>query len=297
MTGDAEAMTLRDLTGQVRRRLMDVGIELAAREARQLIGALANILPEAFIGHPEQMVSGAVCARVFGGLSKRVQGMPLGRVVGSVEFYGRPFELGPAILEPRADSEVLIDAALEIVHNAGLKSLPLRIVDVGTGSGCLLVTLLAELPDASGVGVDISGDSLVVSRKNAQINGVAGRVEFIEGDALGGVAESFDLLISNPPYIRSADIPNLAIEVRAHDPRPALDGGTDGMEIYRRIAAESERVVPDGWMLFEVGAGMAEGVCHEIDRFCQDNRPRTWKVWQDLNGHTRCVAAKTRNTL
>jgi release factor glutamine methyltransferase len=297
MTGDAQAMALRDLTDQVRRRLRDAGIEPAAREARQLIGTLAKLPPEAFIGHPEQMVSAADCARVFGGLSKRVQGMPLGRIAGSVDFYGRPFELGPAILEPRADSEVLIDAALEIVHDAGLKRLPLRIVDVGTGSGCLLVTLLAELPDASGVGVDISGDALVVSRKNAQINGVADRVEFIEGDALGGVAGSFDILISNPPYICSVDIASLDIEVLAHDPRPALDGGADGMDIYRRIATESERVVPDGWMLFEVGAGMAEAVCHEIDLFCQDSRPRTWKVWQDFNGHARCVAAKTLNVL
>jgi release factor glutamine methyltransferase len=295
MLADAQPMALRDLADVVRRGLRDGGIEPAAREARQLIGALTSIPPEAFIGHPEQAVPAQDCARVFCGLSKRIRGMPIGRIAGSVEFYGRPFELGPAILEPRADSEVLIDAALEIVRDRGLGGQPLRIIDVGTGSGCLLITLLAELPAATGVGVDISKDALVVSQKNAQINGVAGRADFLEGDALSSVTGSFDLLISNPPYIRSADIAALDVEVRGHDPALALDGGTDGLKIYRRIATESERVVPDGWMLFEVGAGRAEAVCLEIDRICQDSHPRTWKMWQDLNGHTRCVAAKTLN--
>ena len=213
--------------------------------------------------------------------------------------YGRDFKLGPATLEPRPDSEVLIEAALELVVQAGWRDVPLRIIDVGTGSGCLLITLLAELPLATGVGVDIAPEALEVAIRNAQDHDVDGRAQFIQRDMLDGVdvdvGGAFDLLLSNPPYIRTADLADLDLEVREYDPVVALDGGGDGMDFYRRIGSNIERVVPDGWMLFEVGAGMADDVCLEIDVFGGDNRRRDWKVWRDLNGHKRCVAAKTLN--
>lgn len=283
------------LLDHVRRRLREAGIADAGREARFLIGALIKVAPETFIGHPEAAVRATDCDRVLAGLAQRLEGMPIGRIVGQRAFYGRPFQLAPAILEPRPDSEVLVDATLEVIDAVGWRDKPLRLIDVGTGSGCLLITLLAELPHATGVGVDIAPDALAIARLNAQTNGVIERAMFVEGDALGGIDQVFDVLVSNPPYIATDDIAGLDVEVRAHDPRLALDGGADGLEIYRRISRDIGRVVPNGWYLFEVGAGMADAVCHEIDQFSVKDPSSDWKVWQDLNGHARCVAAKTLN--
>lgn len=290
-----DPVSLGVLAGEVQGALRQAGVDDAGREARRLIAAIASIEPEAFITKPEMSVELSKSQAVYDGLAKRLRGMPIGRIVGMREFYGRPFELGPAILEPRADSETLINAALEVIEEAELLTKPLRIIDVGTGSGCLLITLLAELPLAIGTGVDISADALAVAQANAKRNGVADRAVFLESNGLSGVDQSFDVLISNPPYIRTVDLPGLDIEVREHDPMLALDGGSDGLDVYRSMATELIRVVPDGWALFEVGAGMATAVCHEIVRFCGDGRFKEWRMWPDINGHTRCVAAKTLN--
>jgi release factor glutamine methyltransferase len=223
--------------------------------------------------------------------------MPIGRIVGVRDFYGRPFLLGPAILEPRPDSEVLIDAALEVVRSTWPTLEPLRIIDVGTGSGCLLTTLLSELPNATGTGVDLSSGAIEVAKKNAEILGVADRARFVVGNGLDNINETFDLLVSNPPYLRTEELAGLDVEVKLHDPPLALDGGVDGLDVYRLIGEKISQVVPYGWMLFEVGAGMAATVCHEIDRFSSDGHGYQWRMWQDLNGHQRCVAARTLNDI
>ena len=290
-----QPMALAALRDEVRTALREAGFTDAGREARALITALLGLAPETFIGRPETPISAADTARVRAGLTQRLGGMPVGRIAGRRSFYDRTFELGPKTLEPRADSEVLIEAVLEVLEACGETGRPLRIIDVGTGSGCLLITLLAELPHATGVGVDIEAETLEVARRNALALGVADRATFVLGDALAGIDETFDVLVSNPPYIRSAEMAGLDIEVRAHDPVRALDGGTDGLDIYRRIAGRVARVVPRGWLFFEIGAGMAEAVRHEIDQFAVDTPLNDWRVWLDLNGHARCVAAKTLN--
>lgn len=288
-------MTIAALLGHVRRQLREAGIEPAALEARHLVGALTGTPPEAFLAHPETLVGASDRRRVLDGLASRLAGMPIGRIIGEREFYGRPFLLGPDTLEPRADSEVLVDAVLEIVRREGLGDSPLRLLDVGTGTGCLLLTLLAELPRATGTGVDIAEGALAVARQNARRLGVASRAEFIARDLLAGVDGCFDILISNPPYIRSGDISGLDIEVREHDPPRALDGGPDGLSFYRRIGSSLQRVVPSGWVVFEVGAGMADAVRHEIDALAVLDPDQDWQVWQDIHGHKRCVAFKTLN--
>lgn len=285
--------SLGGLLAYVRNELRSAGMQDAGREARQLIVALLGVAPEAVLCHPEMAVGTVDRKRMLEALSQRLKGVPIGRIAGVRAFYGREFHLGSETLEPRPDSEVLIEAALEIIADAEWREKPLRIIDVGTGTGCLLITLLAELPNASGVGIDISAGALAVARANAQRYGVAARATFAKGDMLDGVVGPFDLMISNPPYIRSSEIAGLDIGVRGHDPRAALDGGPDGMTFYRRIGADVARVVPDGWMLLEVGAGMADAVCLEIDSFDGQNFKRDWKMWLDLNGHKRCVAAKT----
>lgn len=290
-----QTVALAALLAEVRTSLRDGGFSDAGREARHLITTLLDIAPETFLGHPETPISAADTARVRTGLTQRLGGMPVGRIAGRRSFYDRVFEIGPKTLEPRPDSEVLIEAVLEVVGAAGALQHPLRLIDIGTGSGCLLITLLAELPHATGVGVDIEAETLRVARRNAQALGVADRATFRQGDALAGITETFDVLISNPPYIRSDEIAGLDIEVRDHDPVQALDGGPDGLDIYRRIARDVGRVVPRGWLFFEIGAGMAAAVRHEIDEFAVDTALNDWRVWRDLNGYARCVAAKTLN--
>ncbi len=289
---------LYELFQSVRRELVAGGVVDAGREARALISAVGGFDRTEILARPERVLRDIEVDRIRQAVGKRVGGMPFGRIVGERDFYGRAFGLGPDTLEPRFDSEVLIEAVLELAGGQpgiGRSGQALRIIDIGTGTGCLLITLLAELPDAVGVGVDISPAALAVARENALRHGVLDRAEFVASDVFEDVAGTFDLLISNPPYIASDAIAGLDIEVREHDPHVALDGGVDGLEFYRIIARDVRRFVPDGWMVFEAGAGMAAGVCRTIDQIhgCPDQR--NWRVWRDINGHARCVAAETLN--
>lgn len=283
---------LGDLLRSVQSQLAAGGIEDAAREARRLIAAVGELAPEALIAHPEHLVAQADAERIAAGVERRLAGEPLGRIVGERDFYGRAFKLNAATLEPRGDSEVLVDAVLEIVHQTGAGRDALRIVDVGTGTGCLLVTLLAELPAAVGLGVDIAPQAVEAARENAVRHRVDGRAGFVVGDGLDGVAGPFDILVSNPPYIRRDDIPGLSDDVRRFDPHLALDGGPDGLDLYRRISDRAGEVVPHGWVFFEIGAGMRDDVLDVCNT--KLGSVAQWRVWRDLNGHDRCVARMTR---
>lgn len=288
----ANLRTLQALTSEVRQRLNAAGLE-GAREARLLIQSVADLAPETFLMDPHRPIEPGVRRAVMAACERRSAREPLARIVGERMFYGRPFALGPETLEPRDDSEVLVEAALELVDGEGWRERPIRIVDVGTGTGCLLITLLAELAQATGVGVDIAAGAVAAAAGNARRHNVSNRSRFVAGDALSGIGGPFDLLISNPPYIRREDIAGLGPEVRDHDPHLALDGGLDGLQIYRAIGRDIVRVVPNGWALFEVGAGMAEAVRHEIDGFVGEPPDSGWRIWQDLDGHERCVARST----
>ena len=179
----------------------------------------------------------------------------------SREFYGRPFRIDADTLDPRPDTETLIEAALEVIDREGWRQRPLRLLDLGTGSGCILITLLAELPMAIGVGVDVSLPALALGRDNARALGVGQRASFVASDWLDAVSGNFDLVVANPPYIATADIGGLAREVAAHDPLPALDGGHDGLDAYRRILPRLRQLLQKGAIvLFETGADQAEAV-------------------------------------
>jgi release factor glutamine methyltransferase len=290
VVASAPVVTLGEWVRSVQRRLGDAGIVDAGREARWLVARVARVAPEAVIGRPEMPLDAACQAAIEVAVAKRIEGMPIGRIVGERAFYGREFLLNEATLEPRSDSETVIDAVLEVVAANGLAERPLRIVDVGTGTGCLLVTLLAELPLATGLGTDLAPRALVAAQANAERHGVAERADFVISDALEEVPGRFDILVSNPPYIRSDEIAGLDDEVRLHDPLLALDGGPDGLDVYRRIAGRLDSVVPQGWAFFEIGAGMRTGVCAVINDV---TGPRVdWRVWHDLNGIERCVACQ-----
>ena len=209
------------------------------------------------------------------------------------EFYGRPFRLSPETLEPRADSETLVDIVLELVDQRQGRSHQWRIIDVGTGTGCLLISLLAELPQARGVGTDLAQGALDAAAINANALGVGNRADWRIADYLDGIEEHFDILISNPPYVRRSDIPALQKEVRLYDPILALDGGVDGLAPYRAMAARVNTVIPAGFGVLEIAGNDDERVSARLTEGSINGKLRVLGVWPDLTGVRRCVAFET----
>ena len=268
------------------------GIDTAALDARLLLAHALEVDTATLISAAERPV-GQEAQAVTNAARRRIAREPVSRILGWREFYGRKFEISPATLDPRPDTETLIDAALAIARSPDLLGKPLRILDVGTGSGCLLVTLLAELDVATGVATDINPAALEVAQRNALMHGVSPRMAVRIADALEGIDEPFDILVSNPPYIPTLEIGQLAPEVTCHDPASALDGGVDGLVIYRRIVAALVRVLPNGYAFFEIGSSQA---CNVTELLRTVGRTAGWPVpstMKDLSGNTRCVAQKT----
>ena len=290
-----EGLQAREAIVRLTRELSEAGIDGAARDARLLVLGALGMTGADLLREPERRVSVDGAEKIASMAVRRRAREPVSRILGERGFFGRDFVVTPATLDPRPCTETVIEAVLEIAAREGWRERPIRILDIGTGSGALLVTLLAELPLASGVGTDISEPALAAARANAERLGVMGRAEFLARRTLDGVTGPFDLLVSNPPYIPSGDIAGLDPEVRQFDPRAALDGGADGLDFYRAFAEDAERVVPQGWVVVEVGAGQAEDVARLFRSAGQPGIEREIKVWQDLGQHTRCVAVKIQH--
>ena len=264
--------------------LKDCGVEAPVREARLLLAEALGSDAAGVIAIERDAPSADSLTAFRDCVAARAGRKPLSRIRGWREFYGRRFAVTQDVLDPRPDTETLVEAALKHLPEGG------RVLDLGTGSGCILLTLLAERPDVRGVGVDLSPGALKVASANAEALGVFDRVQFVEGgwDATGGFAP-FDILASNPPYIPSADIDTLEPEVRLHDPALALDGGEDGLGAYRAISELLARLVrPGGWALFEVGIGQASDVVRLlVDAGCGETA-----LHEDLAGRRRVVAGR-----
>lgn len=244
-------------------------------EARILIEDLAGT------GDP---IDEATAIRLNDALARRLAGEPLWRVLGAREFWGLSFALSPGTLEPRPDSESLIEAAL--IHLAPRRHETLRMLDLGTGTGCLLIASLREFPLASGIGIDLSPDAVATATGNAARNGVAERAAFQQGDWTAGIDENFDLILSNPPYIGSGEIDGLDRAVREHDPLLALDGGPDGLDAYRALAAALPRHLKSGGRaILEIGAGQEE----EVIALMRQAGLRHLDSRRDLGGHIRAL--------
>jgi len=280
---------VRGATDTLRR----AGIEGAGREARLLVAAATAEAPLALLAEPHRTLTPRAAAALAAMLARRTAREPISRILGTRGFYGRDFEISPDVLDPRPETETVVDAALSIAAEEGWIDTPIRILDIGTGSGCLLVTLLAELPLAAGLGTDISPTALSVARANARRHGVDSRARWQQARALAGVSGVFDLVVSNPPYVASDDIGRLEPEVRLHDPWIALDGGRDGLQVYREILAGLSHATVDGWVLFEVGAGQA-GPVTDLIRKTLSGRQCSVRTSCDLAGQIRCVAWKAR---
>ncbi|PPD00769.1 MAG: protein-(glutamine-N5) methyltransferase, release factor-specific [Hyphomicrobium sp.] len=267
------------------RAFADAGLPTPELDARFLMQSVIGIDGTAIITHPERSL-GDRAEQLWHAMRRRLSHEPVARIVGEREFYGRAFTVTPDVLDPRADSEAIIDLALEIANDKGWRDAPLRIADIGTGSGILAVTLLAEFPKATAVATDISAEALAVAQANARRHGVSERLTSAVTRGLQGVTGPFDLIVSNPPYIPTDDISGLSVDVRNYDPWIALDGGADGLHIYREIVNDVRSLCSLGWVILEVGAGQVDDVS-SIFTTLSRLPPR---MRQDLGGHPRAVA-------
>jgi release factor glutamine methyltransferase len=230
-------------------------------DARVLIGHALALDHAGLVSAAARTLSGEETAAIEAIAARRLAGEPVARIVGWKEFWGLPLRLAAATLVPRPETELVVETALAALDAQGLHRQPLRIADIGTGSGALLLALLSELPRAFAVGTDISAAALAVARANARALGLSERAGFVMCELGVALAGGFDLIVSNPPYVRSHDIAGLPREVRNHDPILALDGGTDGLHCYRAIASDADRLLGRrGHLVVELGAGAAADV-------------------------------------
>ena len=281
---------MRELTAHLTR----AGIEGAGGDVRRLAAAALGVSGAAVLMEPDRVLTTAELQLLRAFVERRRQHEPVSRILGERDFYGRTFAICPATLDPQPDSETVIAAALEIAREEGWTSRPIRILDVGTGSGCLLLTLLCELPQATGLGTDISAAALDTASLNAGRLGLDPRVTWLRADGLESIAGPFHMLVANPPYVRTAEIPGLEPEVREFDPTQALDGGPDGLAIYRRLVPRIADVIPSGgWVVLEVGHDQAADVAALLASKEAGMDVARIRLHQDAAGKRRCVAART----
>lgn len=264
------------------------GLDTPDLDARILLGHALGLDHTALAGAPSRMLGAGEANAIAELTERRLAHEPVARIVGWKEFWSLPLRIGAATLVPRPETEAVVEAALAAIETRGLRNRPLRIADLGTGSGAILLALLAELPNAFGLGTDISADALGVARDNARRLGFTD-AQFVACDLAAALRGPFDLIVSNPPYIASADIAALAPEVRNFDPLRALDGGSDGVDFYRAIAATAPALLaPDGALVVELGAGQVDAVAALFaGSGLAPLPPRT-----DLNGVARALTAR-----
>ncbi len=278
--------TLKHLRRTAEARLREAGMDTPDLDARLLIEHALSLTREDFFLRADTPIPDADAAHVLALVERRAAHEPVGRILGHREFWTIDLALNPDTLEPRPDTETVVEAVLKAVPDPAA---PLRLLDLGTGTGCILLALLAELPRSSGVGVDLSPNAVAAAADNAARNGLAGRARFQAGNWGEGLAERFDVVVSNPPYIPSAEIATLAPEVREHDPLRALDGGADGLDAYRAIAAQLPGLLaPGGIAALEVGQGQADDVAGLLRAAGLD----VGGIFRDLGGVERCVLAR-----
>jgi release factor glutamine methyltransferase len=245
----------------VAEQFRQAGIESPELDARVLIGHALGLDHAGLATAAAQQISDLTATQIERFTARRLAGEPVARIVGQKEFWSLPLTVTPAVLVPRPETEILVELALALIDRDGARTRPLRIADLATGSGAIVLALLSELPNACGIGTDVDTEALAVARSNAKQLGFDDRATFLAADYGTALEGSFDLVVSNPPYVASADIGTLAPEVREHDPRHALDGGADGIAAYRAIAADASRLLkPRGHLVVEIGAGQERAV-------------------------------------
>jgi release factor glutamine methyltransferase len=253
--------TVETARRQLAERFRNGAIDSAELDARLLIGEILGLDLTGLVTSANRTLTTSESDRLESSARRRLSGEPVARIVGHREFWGLTLKLSPATLVPRPDTETVVELSLEVLRATGALDRPLRVADLGTGSGAILLALLSELPQARGIGTDISAEALQTAAANAMRTGLADRASFVRCDYASGLSGSFDLIVSNPPYIRSADIGGLATEVRNHDPTAALDGGPDGLDAYRALIPQAAGLLAGGAALVvEAGHGQSADI-------------------------------------
>ena len=272
----------------MRGRFAQAGIDTPDLDARMILEQRIDLSLSDIIARPHHILSEAHAAQIQKDTQERLSGKPVSRIFGEREFWGRAFKISSETLDPRPDSETLIEAVIDV---CGERS-PRHILDLGTGSGCLLIALLAEYKDAQGVGIDLSADAVRTAQSNAEALGVADRAQFLQGswykplEAATNIPKSFDLVISNPPYITNQIIPTLSEEVQKYDPILALDGGDDGLQAYKEILLGLQKCVSKSAGIFlEIGFDQKSSV----SRLSDESGFFVARAFSDLGGRDRVL--------
>jgi release factor glutamine methyltransferase len=301
VTGDSVAGALEGQTVEAARRNLtarfrSAGLDSAELDARLLAGFALGLDLTGLVAAAARRVTATEAALMEAVALRRAAGEPVARILGHKEFWGLPLRLSPATLVPRPDTETVVERALEMLPSPRADR-PARILDIGTGSGAILLALLSERPDAFGVGTDVSLAALEIAGRNARdidVRGLdlASRAAFVACDYAAALSGRFDLIVSNPPYIRSCDIAGLAAEVRDHDPHAALDGGPDGLDAYRALIPQAERLLlPGAGLVVEAGSGQSRDIEALMTKagLIVEGPPKT-----DLAGIPRAVAGRKK---
>lgn len=239
----------------------EANIDSPDADARLLIAEALDIGRTELMVHGDRAITSEQVKKIDALAQRRLTREPVARILGRKEFWSLLLDVNEAVLVPRPETETIVEAALDFIVRGGLRMEVLRILDIGTGSGALMLALLKELEQARGTATDISAAALAVARANAERLDLASRCAFVECNIADGVAGPFDLIVSNPPYIVKAEIAALDPEVRDYDPKLALDGGSDGLDAYRAIARDARRLLaPGGRLIVELGAGQEQAV-------------------------------------
>lgn len=269
--------------------LKTAGLDAPVLEARLLLALVLGGGPERVLSARDEPLTSDQAERLADAIERRSNREPLSHITGAREFWSLPFIVTPATLTPRPDTETLIEAVLD--HGVGGD---VRILDLGTGTGCILLALLHEWPEAQGTGVDASAEALAIARDNAAALNLGGRAHMVEGDWTQpgwerNLNAPFDVVVCNPPYIPSGDIDGLERDVKEYEPLRALDGGMDGLDAYRAIIRQLRKLLkPQGLVAFEVGIGQAG----EVANLLQDAGLAILEQRADLGGALRVVVAQ-----
>ena len=283
--------TLGKAVNAVAEEFKSIGIDSARLDARLIVTRALGLEPQSALLYPEQEITTESSRIILEMVERRMRREPMAQIFGHREFWSLDFLITADSLIPRPDTETLVEAVLSSIGEDG-KDNSLNILDLGTGSGCILLSLLSELPNTNGIGIDISEAAVSVAEANAAHLGLSDQSRFQIGNWGQGLDDTFDIIVSNPPYIPAADIEGLAPEVALYEPRGALDGGEDGLDAYRSITMDLKRLLkPDGSAFFEIGVGQAD----DVVLILSENGFSGIETLPDLAGIDRVIALKSKN--
>ena len=291
MTVTLAAATRRSALKEAVLLMKAAGLDTPVLDARLIVQHALGISWDTLYLKEDQPLSSDEKARLESQLARRAAHEPVSRIVGRRHFWTLDLAVSPETLDPRPDTESLIETVVQTIPD---RTQALRVLDLGTGTGAILLALLAEYPNATGLGIDRSEGALTVARANADSHGLSPRVVFSAGDWTQGVEGPFDLIVSNPPYIESRHLPGLPPEVREHDPMLALDGGADGLDAYRAIIPGVPALLaPGGLAVFEIGQGQGDAVT----RIAREASLEPAGSRRDLGGIERALSFKAARKL